>query len=159
MEDVLISGVTANKSEAKVTVCDVPDKPGVAAKIFSAMAKYDINVDMIIQNVSRTGATDLSFTVPERDLARTIRAAGVVAKKIKAGKITQDKNIAKISVVGIGMRSHSGVAAKMFEALAGAGVNIEMISTSEIKISCVVKKSQADRAVRAIHNKFKLGKK
>jgi len=159
MEDVLISGVTANKSEAKVTVCDVPDEPGAAAKIFSAMAKYDVNVDMIIQNVSRTGATDLSFTVPERDLVRTMRAAGVVAKKIKAGKITQDKNIAKISVVGIGMRSHSGVAAKMFEALAGAGVNIEMISTSEIKISCVVKKNQAERAVRAIHKKFKLGKK
>jgi len=159
MEDVLISGVTANKSEAKVTVCDVPDKPGVAAKIFSAMAKCDVNVDMIIQNVGRTGATDVSFTVPVGDLARTIRAAGVVAKKIKAGKIAQDKNIAKISVVGIGMRSHSGVAAKMFEALAGAGVNIEMISTSEIKISCVVKKGQADRAVRAIHKKFKLGKK
>lgn len=158
MEDVLISGVTVNKDEAKITICDVPDKPGIAAKIFTALAKEDINIDMIIQNVSRTGATDLSFTAPGRDLARTMRVSEALTKKIKAGKITQDRNIAKVSVVGIGMRSHSGVAAGMFEALASAAINIEMISTSEIKISCVVKKRHADRAVKAIHKKFNLGK-
>jgi len=158
MEDVLISGVTVTKSEAKITICDVPDKPGVAARIFSQLAASDINVDMIIQNVSRTGQTDVSFTVMERDLAKTMKAAKAISKKIKAGKTIQDRNIAKVSVVGIGMRSHSGVAAAMFEALASSGVNIEMISTSEIKISCVINKKHAEKAVKAIHKKFKLGK-
>jgi aspartate kinase len=159
MEEVLISGVTLDKSEAKVTICDVPDRPGIAASIFNVIAKENINVDMIIQNVSRTGATDVSFTVSQQDLAKTIKTASTIAKKIGAGKITQDKDIAKLSVVGIGMRSHSGVAAKMFEALAKAGINIEMISTSEIKISCVIGKKHAERAVRSIHKKFELGKK
>ena len=159
MEDIVVSGVALNKNEAKVTICDVPDKPGIAAKIFKDIAKKDINVDMIVQNVSRTGATDLSFTVPGSDLNKTIKAAKEISEKVNAGEITFDKERAKVSVVGIGMKSHSGVAATMFAALADKGINIEMISTSEIKISCVVNKKYGEAAVRAIHAKFGLGKK
>jgi len=159
MEDIVVSGVALNKDEAKVTICDVPDKPGIAAKIFKDIARENINVDMIVQNVSRTGATDVSFTVPGTDLNKTIRVAKEIAKKVDAGDVTFDKDIAKVSIVGIGMRSHSGVAANMFEALAQEGINIEMISTSEIKISCVVNKKYGESAVRAIHEKFGLGKK
>lgn len=158
MEHIVVSGVALNKNEAKVTICDVPDKPGIAAKIFKDIAKDNINVDMIIQNVSRTGATDVSFTVMGSELNKTIKTAKEVAAKVGAGDVTVDKDIAKVSIVGIGMRSHSGVAANMFEALAEKKINIEMISTSEIKISCVVKKSLGEAAVRAIHDKFKLGK-
>ena len=158
MEHIVVSGVALNKAEAKITICDVPDKPGIAAKIFKHLAKENINVDMIIQNVSRTGSTDLSFTVPTGDISRTIKASNAISGKIGAGDVTVDKNIAKVSIVGIGMRSHSGVAANMFEALADKKINIEMISTSEIKISCVVKKNLGEAAVRAIHAKFKLGR-
>lgn len=158
MEHIVVSGVALNKDEAKVTICDVPDKPGIAAKIFKDIAKENINVDMIIQNVSRTGATDISFTVMGSELNKTIKCARDVSAKVGAGDITVDKDIAKVSIVGIGMRSHSGVAANMFEALAEKGINIEMISTSEIKISCVVKKRLGEKAVRVIHEKFKLGK-
>ncbi len=156
MEHIVVSGVAINKDEAKVTICDVPDKPGIAAKIFKDIAKENINVDMIIQNVSRTGATDISFTVMGSDLNKTIRVAKDVAKKIGAGDVTIDKDIAKVSIVGIGMRSHSGIAGNMFEALAEKGINIEMISTSEIKISCVVKRDEGEAAVKAIHEKFGL---
>jgi len=159
MEDIVVSGVALNKEEAKVTICDVPDKPGIAAKIFKEIAGADINVDMIVQNVSRTGATDVSFTVPGADLHRTIRAAKGISRTIGAGEVVYDDNMAKVSIVGIGMKSHSGVAAKMFAALAEKKINIEMISTSEIKISCVVDKKMAEEAVRAIHDKFGLGKK
>lgn len=159
MEDIVVSGVALNKDEAKVTICDVPDRPGIAAVIFKDIARQDINVDMIVQNVSRTGATDLSFTVPSGDLNKTIKVAKEISRKVRAGDITFDKEIAKVSIVGIGMKSHSGVAAKMFEALAAKGINIEMISTSEIKISCVVAKKHGQDAVRAIHAKFGLGKK
>ncbi|MFA5146021.1 MAG: aspartate kinase [Candidatus Omnitrophota bacterium] len=159
MEDIVVSGVALTKDEAKVTICDVPDKPGIAAKLFKDIAKEGINVDMIIQNVSRTGATDVSFTVPGSDLARTVKTAKEVSRKIGAGEVLIDKDMAKISIVGIGMRSHSGVAAGMFEALAEKGINIEMISTSEIKISCVVSRKHSEEAVRAIHEKFGLGKK
>jgi len=159
MEDIVVSGVALNKDEAKVTICDVPDKPGIAAKIFKDIAKEGINVDMIVQNVSRTGATDVSFTVLGSELNKTIKVAKDIAKKIGAGDVTFDKDIAKVSIVGIGMRSHSGVAANMFEALAEKDINIEMISTSEIKISCVVDKKHGEEAVRAIHEKFGLGKK
>ena len=158
MEHIVVSGVALNKDEAKVTICDVPDKPGIAARIFKHLAKENVNVDMIIQNVSRTGSTDLSFTVPAGDLSKTIKVSNAIAGSVGAGDITVDKDIAKVSIVGIGMRSHSGVAANMFEALADKKINIEMISTSEIKISCVVKKSLGEAAVRAIHDKFKLGK-
>lgn len=159
MEDIVVSGVAINKNEAKVTICDVPDKPGLAARIFKDLARADINVDMIVQNVSRTGATDVSFTVPASDLNKTIKTAKETSRKIDAGDITVDNDIAKVSIVGIGMRSHSGVAADMFEALADKGINIEMISTSEIKISCVVKKELGPAAVKALHARFKLNKK
>lgn len=159
MEDIVVSGVAINRDEAKITICDVPDKPGIAAKIFREIARQDINVDMIVQNVSRTGATDVSFTVPSGDLTKTIKTAKDISKMIGAGGITFDKDIAKVSIVGIGMRSHSGIAAKMFEALAENGINIGMISTSEIKISCVVEKRYGQEAVRAIHSKFSLAKK
>jgi aspartate kinase len=159
MEDVLVRGVAVNMNEAKVTICDVPDKPGVAVKIFKKLADDDINVDMIIQNISRTGATDLSFTVNGTDLDKALKSSNDISNKIGAGGVAYDKDIAKVSVVGVGMRSHSGVASKMFKALASKKINIGMISTSEIKISCVISKAKAADAVRAIHKEFKLGKR
>ena len=156
MEDVLVRGVAVNKDEAKITISDVPDKHGIAAKIFKALADADINVDMIIQNVSRTGATDVSFTVEGTELHKTLKHSKEISNNIGAGNIVYDKNIAKVSVVGVGMRSHSGVASKMFKALASKKINIGMISTSEIKISCVIDKKRADEAVKAIHKEFKL---
>jgi aspartate kinase len=160
MEKVLVSGVTLNKKEAKVTICDCPDKPGIAARIFKTIAKKNINIDMIIQNISRTARkTDVSFTVQKDELNKAIKTAKEISKSIGAKGVTFDSDIAKVSVVGIGMRTHAGVAATMFEALAGEKVNIEMISTSEIKISCVIEKKSAEKAVKALHKAFKLGKK
>ena len=159
MEDMLVSGVTLNKNEAKITMRDVPDKPGMAGRIFSKIAKNNINIDMIIQNVSRTGATDLSFTVVASDLPKSLKVIKDLAKEVKGGEVVYDKDIAKVSAVGIGMRSHSGVAAKMFNALAAKKINIEMISTSEIKISCVVKKKNGEKAVKALHRAFNLSRK
>ena len=158
MEDVLVRGVTSNKNEAKVTVCDVPDKPGEASRLFEMLAKSSINVDMIIQNVSRTGHTDISFTVPSVDLKKLQDVVKKASRAIGAKGVEYDRDIAKVSVVGIGMRSHSGVAAIMFSALAAQKINIDMISTSEIKISCVIKKKDADKAVKAIHKAFGLDK-
>ncbi len=159
MEGIVVSGVTLQKDEAKVTIRDVPDKPGMAAQIFRELAERDVNVDMIIQNVSREGYTDVSFTVVKSDLPATLRTARSTAQRIGAGEVATDEGIAKLSIVGIGMRSHSGVAAKMFEAMARQRVNIEMISTSEIKISCVIRKHHAERAVRVIHKAFGLGRR
>ena len=158
MEEIVVSGVTLNKQEAKVTICDVPDRPGLAAKIFKELADANIVIDMIIQNVSRTGATDVSFTVPKEQLHRALETSRKVTRRIRAGGVAFAEDIAKVSVVGVGMRSHSGIAAKMFQALASKRINIEMISTSEIKISCVIKKQHAERAVRAIHQAFGLAK-
>jgi len=158
MEDIVVSGVTLNKDEAKLTICDVPDKPGIAAKIFKNLSEANINIDMIIQNISRTRCTDISFTVLKEDLTRTLRIAKKVAREVGAKGVLEDQDIAKVSIVGVGMKSHSGIAAKMFEALASKNINIEMISTSEIKISCVIKKRFAEEAVRAIHDKFELYK-
>ncbi len=158
MEQLVVSGVTMQKDEAKVTICDVPDRPGLAAAIFTRISDANVNVDMIVQNVSRTGLTDVSFTVPREDLKRVLRVARRVASEVKAGRVTHDDGIAKVSIVGLGMRSHSGIAAKMFQALAKESINIEMISTSEIKISCIIRKDQAARAVRALHDVFELGK-
>ncbi|MBU1062483.1 MAG: aspartate kinase [Candidatus Omnitrophica bacterium] len=158
MEEVLVSGVTLNKGEAKVTICDVPDRPGIAACIFKDLAKANINVDMIIQNISRTGYTDVSFTVPLDELGRTRQTMERVVKDVRAKDVIFNSDIAKVSIVGVGMKSHSGVAAKMFETLASKRVNIDMISTSEIKISCVINKKHAEKAVRAIHKAFGLGK-
>ncbi|MBI2094276.1 MAG: aspartate kinase [Candidatus Omnitrophica bacterium] len=156
MEDIVVSGVTLQRDEAKVTIRDVPDRPGMAAEIFKELAAKGINVDMIVQNVSREGSTDVSFTVVKSDLPATLRVSRSVAHRIGAGEVTTDEEVAKLSIVGIGMRSHSGVAAKMFEAMAHERVNIEMISTSEIKISCVIRKIHAERAVRAVHRAFGL---
>lgn len=156
MEEVLVRGVTINKNEAKVTLMDVLDKPGTAANIFRTLATHGINVDMIVQNVSRQNKsyTDISFTVPSDDLEETIKAIADIRPKISRSHVSADRNIAKISVVGIGMRGHSGVAAAMFEVLGHHGVNIDMISTSEIKISCIVKKHQGERAVKLLHRYF-----
>ena len=159
MEKVLVSGVTVNKKEAKVTICDVPDRPGIAAKIFKQIADKNINIDMIIQNISRTRKTDVSFTVQKDELNKSIKTAKEICKSIGAKGVTSDSNIAKVSVIGIGMRAHAGVAAKMFKALAGKKINIEMISTSEIKISCVIEKKDAEKAVKALHKAFGLSRK
>ncbi len=159
MEKVLVSGVTLNEDEAKVTILKVPDKPGVAAKLFSKIADGNINVDMIIQNKSTTNHTDISFTVFRTDLKRALPIIRRAAETVKARGLQVDDNIAKVSLVGVGMKSHPGVAGKMFSALSEKGINIEMISTSEIKISCVVDGRRGKEAVRAIHKKFELGKK
>jgi len=159
MEDVMVRGVTLNNNEAKVTICDVPDKPGAAAKIFETLGRANINVDMIIQNVSRTGATDVSFTVMKDDLNKTIKVTNKLCSELGTGEVIFDKDIAKVSVVGIGMRSHSGVAAKMFKAFADANINIAMISTSEIKISCVLRKANGKKATQVLHRAFELHKK
>ncbi|MBU1087635.1 MAG: aspartate kinase [Candidatus Omnitrophica bacterium] len=158
-EGVVISGVTLDKKEAKMTICDVPDKPGMAAQIFKHLAEAEINVDMIIQNISRTRRTDLSFTVPQSELPRTMKIAKQIVKDVKAEKVTCDDDIAKVSIVGVGMKSHPGVAAKMFDVLAKKKINIEMISTSEISISCVIGKKHAESAVKALHTAFGLDAK
>ncbi len=159
MEDVLIRGVSLNKNEAKLTLSGVPNRPGVAALIFKTLADAGVNVDMIIQNIGKSADTDISFTVPRSDTEAAVQALKKIARKAGFKEISQDANIAKVSVVGIGMRSHAGVAAAMFEILAKHKINIEMISTSEIKISCVVKKSDAEKAVKVLHDGFKLSKK
>lgn len=156
MESVLVRGVAHDTSEAKVTLRGVPDKPGIAAKVFMRIAEENINVDMIVQNVSKEGLTDLSFTVPRPDLRKTMNTCLLLQRDLGAEEIIYDEDIAKISIVGIGMRSHSGVAAKMFRTLAEHNVNIEMISTSEIKVSCIVRESQVEEAVRFLHDAFEL---
>jgi aspartate kinase len=156
MEQALISGVAIDVEEAKVTLEEVPDRPGIAASIFKAVAADGINVDMIVQNVSHEGKTDVSFTIPREDLARLERLLSGVVKDVGAFRFSTDGDIAKISLVGAGMKSHPGVAAEMFDALASEGVNIEMISTSSIRISCVVRAADAERAVQAIHTRFGL---
>jgi aspartate kinase len=159
MEDFVISGVTLNRNEAKVTVCDVPDKPGIAAKLFRELSREGINVDTIVQNVSRTGYTDVSFTVALADLAKTKKVTQKFSARIHAGNVLADEDIARVSIVGVGMKTHSGVAAGMFEALAEKKINIGMITTSEISISCIIRKKDAEKAVRSIHSKFGLGVK
>ena len=159
MERVVVSAVMLNQNEAKITMRDVPDRPGVAAKIFKTIAEAGINVDMIVQNISRTGFTDLSFTVLKDNLSKTIRTTKKISEQIGGGSVIADRDIARVSIVGVGMKSHSGIAAGMFEALAENRINIEMISTSEISISCVIRKKFAKKAVRAIHKKFRLDKR
>ncbi len=159
MEEVIIRGIAADKGQAKATLLSVPDQPGVAAGIFKALAAANLNVDMIVQNTSAEGRTDLSFTVPRDDIKKTQRVLEPIAKKVKAADLHFDTGIAKVSIVGVGMKSHSGVAYKMFDVLAAKKVNIEMISTSEIKISVVVRAEAADMAVRALHAAFGLSKK
>jgi len=159
MEDIVVTGVTLSKNEAKITLCDVPDEPGVAAKIFKELAVGGINVDMIVQNVSQARKTDISFTINKQDQQKAIKLIKEVANDLSAGEVLVDDDIARISIVGVGMKSHHGVAALMFETLAKQCINIEMISTSDISISCIIDKKQGEEAVKALHSKFGLDKK
>jgi aspartate kinase len=157
MEQAVISGVTHEMSEAKVTISKVPDRPGIAAKVFRALADEAVNVDMIVQNVSTAGHTDISFTIPREDLSRTLRVMDKIVGEVEAAGFAHDAAIGRVSLVGAGMRTNPGVAAQMFETLAQEGVNIEMISTSTIRISCVVPEVDVSRAVQALHQAFNLG--
>jgi aspartate kinase len=156
LEKAIVSGVTHDTSEAKATVLGVPDRPGVAARVFRALADAGVNIDMIVQNVSADGATDISFTLPKTDLPAAEPILEQLRGEIGAAGIAFDPEIAKVSLVGAGMKSHPGVAADMFEALADAGINIEIISTSSIRVSCVVRASEVEKAVSAVHEKFRL---
>ncbi|MSO36840.1 MAG: aspartate kinase [Acidimicrobiia bacterium] len=158
MEQAIISGVTHDESDAKVTIAHVPDRPGVAALMFRALADESVNVDMIVQNVSTAGHTDISFTVPREDLGRALKVVEKLSSGIEASGVTHDEGVARISLVGAGMRTNPGVAAKMFEVLAAEDVNIEMISTSSIRISCVIQEIDVQKAVRALHSAFDLDK-
>lgn len=157
MEDILVSGVALAEDEAKITLFQVPDKPGVAAEIFAILAKANINVDMIIQNKTQTNATDISFTVFKNELSKAMPAVKKLAKEMDVKDMTCDENIAKVSIVGVGMKSHSGIAARMFAALARKKINIQMISTSEIKVSCVIDAKHGKEALKEIHKEFGLG--
>jgi len=154
MEKVIVSGVTSDKNQAKITIVGVPDRPGIAAEIFGELAKQNINVDMVIQNVGLQDKTDLSFTVQKTDLLRAMDICNQVCAKIGADRVVSDENIGKVSIVGVGMKSHAGVAAKMFQILANNNINIQMISTSEIKISCLIDEKFSELAVRVLHDAF-----
>jgi aspartate kinase len=156
MEQAVVTAVTHDTSEAKVTVSGVPDRPGVAARLFRALADRSINVDMIVQNISSHGTTDISFTLPRLDLATAVEVCRGLSTELGASGVSADDTIARVSVIGAGMKSHPGVTASMFETLAAEGINIEMISTSTIRISCVVAERDVERAVRALHAAFGL---
>ena len=156
MEGVIVSGVTGDRNQAKITIVGVPDRPGIAARVFGAVANANIVVDMIIQNVSQASLTDISFTVPKPDMRSAVDLIQRLSQDIGARSVAVTESIAKVSLIGVGMRSHSGVAAKMFEVLSREGVNIMMISTSEIKISCVIEEKYLELAMRALHTAFGL---
>ncbi len=158
MESVIVSGITCDMNEARITLKRVPDQPGISAQLFTSLAKFEINVDMIIQNTRSDGATDLTFTVTDDDFERAKEISQKVADQIDAGDVLTAREIAKVSVIGLGMKSHSGVAATMFKALADENINIRLISTSEIRISCVILAKYAELAVRALHSAFNLDK-
>ncbi|MCX7988028.1 MAG: aspartate kinase [Thermodesulfovibrio sp.] len=158
MEKVVVSGIAHDKNQAKITIVKVPDKPGIAGKLFRTIADANIVVDMIVQNISSDGkATDISFTVPKTDAKKALEITEKLCKELGAKKVILNEGIAKVSIVGVGMRTHSGVAAQMFEALANHGINIMAISTSEIKISCLIDAKYTELAVRVLHDTFKLG--
>lgn len=157
MEQVVVSGVTYNKNEAKISVIRVPDRPGIAAKLFKPLTESGINVDMIVQNISHDGFTDMTFTVSRPDYKRALKLVKDVAPDLEAKEVNGDPNIAKVSIVGAGMKSHAGIASKMFEVMSREGINIEMISTSEIKVSVVVNEKYTELAVRVLHDAFELG--
>ncbi len=159
MEGAVVRGVSLDKSEAKVTIVGVPDRPGIAARIFKEISNSGISVDVIVQNVSSEGKTDISFTVAKVDLKEAIKILEAVVREIKAEKIVADEDICRVSIVGVGMRNHPGVAATMFDVLAKNKINIEMISTSEISISCIIREKDGKKAVNALHSAFGLGKK
>ncbi|MBI2155384.1 MAG: aspartate kinase [Candidatus Rokubacteria bacterium] len=158
MEEAVVTGVTHDRSQAKVSILRVPDRPGIAAQVFGAIAARNVVVDMIVQNISRDGYTDMSFTLPRGDHARAVTALEEIAATIGAQGVAHDERVAKVSIVGVGMRSHSGVASRMFATLAGEGINIQMISTSEIAVSCVIEDKYAELAVRALHEAFEVGR-
>jgi aspartate kinase len=158
MEQAVVTGVTHDRSQAKISILRVPDRPGIAARVFGAIAVKDIVVDMIVQNISQDGHTDMSFTLPRGDSARAVSELSDVAQEIGARGIVHDERVAKVSIVGVGMRSHSGVASTMFAALAREGINIQMISTSEIAVSCVIEDKYAELAVRTLHDAFDVGR-
>ncbi|MBU1745100.1 MAG: aspartate kinase [Proteobacteria bacterium] len=158
MEKEVVSGVTYDRDQAKITVIHVPDRPGVAARLFTPLSERNIVVDMIIQNASILGHTDLTFTVSRKDVREATRIISDIVRDVGAEKLEVDDNVAKVSIIGVGMISHSGVAARMFETLAREGINIMMISTSEIKVSCVVEAKYTELAVTVLHNAFDLGK-
>jgi aspartate kinase len=159
MEAVLVSGIAYDKNEAKIAVMHVPDKPGIAAKLLTPLSDANISVDMIVQNVSEDGFTDFTFTVTKADFKKALVITNEVAKDIDARQVLSDENISKVSIVGVGMRSHAGVATKMFQTLAKEGINIQMISTSEIKVSVVVDSKYTELAVRVLHDAFGLSGK
>jgi aspartate kinase len=156
MEQAIVSAVTHDVGEAKVTVLGVPDRPGIAARLFRELADVDVNVDMIVQNVSDHGVTDISFTLPRSDLATGTEVCRRLADEIGATGVSSDEDIARVSIIGAGMKSNPGVAATMFEVLAADGINIEMISTSAIRTSCVVREGQIEQAVQTLHTAFGL---
>ena len=156
MEQAIISAVTHDTDEAKVTLTGVPDRPGIAGQLFRSLADHDINVDVIVQNVSEHGVTDISFTVPHGEFEEAIALCREQASAIGASNVQGDPDIASVSVVGAGMKTHPGVAATVFETLAKEGINIEMISTSAIRVSCVVAESQVEQAAQALHAAFGL---
>ncbi|MBW1679851.1 MAG: aspartate kinase [Deltaproteobacteria bacterium] len=158
MERVVVSGVAYSKNEARVTVKKVPDRPGIAARIFEPVFESGIVVDMIVQNTSEKGLTDLTFTVPKPDFLKTMKLVSEVAEQISAESVLGDEDIAKVSIIGVGMRTHAGVARRMFQALASENINIMMISTSEIKVSCVIEEKYTELAVRVLHETFGLDK-
>ena len=159
MESIIVSGITCDMNEARITLKKVPDQPGISAKIFTPLAEHNIMVDMIIQNTRSGGDTDLSFTVTKADFERATEISRKVAEEIGATEVmTAEEDIAKVSVIGLGMKSHSGVAATMFQALASENINIRLISTSEIRISCIIKAKYAELAVRTLHSAFGLDK-
>ena len=158
MEEVVVTGITHDRSQAKISILRVPDRPGIAAQVFGAIAERNIVVDMIVQNIGRDGHTDMSFTVPRGDYQGAVAALEDVARKIGARDVVHDERVAKVSIVGVGMRSHSGVASRMFAVLAREGINIQMISTSEIAISCVIDDKYTELAVRALHDAFEVGR-
>ena len=157
MEEAVVTGVTHDRNQAKISLLRVPDRPGIAAQVFSAIGAHNIVVDMIVQNISRDGYTDISFTLPRGDHSRAAAGLEEVARAVGAQGILSDERVAKVSIVGVGMRSHSGVAARMFSALSREGINIQMISTSEIAVSCVIEDKYAELAVRSLHDVFELG--
>jgi len=154
MEEVSVAGVAFDRDEAKLTVLRVPDRPGVAAKVFGPIARANIVVDMIIQNASAEGTTDLTFTVPRGDFQKAKALVEAAARDIGAQGVAGQTDVAKVSIVGVGMRTHAGIAARMFEVLSAEGINIQMISTSEIKISVVVDEKYTELAVRTLHDAF-----
>jgi aspartate kinase len=158
MEGAVVTGITHDRSQAKLSVLRVPDRPGIASQLFGALGEQQIVVDMIVQNIGRDGSTDISFTLPRGDRSRAEGVLKAVAATIGADQVTADDRIAKVSIVGVGMRSHAGVAARMFSTLARENINIQMISTSEIAVSCVIEDKYTELAVRSLHDAFELGR-